>query len=143
MGRSKSLAKVNNLTQGVGIEEAASALGGWAAAAMLPGMVVKTADTTTQKWLKIGVAAGAAVGAGMVGRKFLSASAGKYMIAGGLAGVAAQAIALATGYQIGNQPVYGPVRRAMPAAPVRRVGVPQTISPATTRSDETVSLITP
>lgn len=77
--------------QGIGMTEALAAAGGLVIATVLPGMIVKTTDTTSAKWMKVGVAALAAVGAGMVG-KAISPSAAKFAVVGGLAGVAVQAL---------------------------------------------------
>ena len=88
--------------QGIDLMDAGAALGGLAAATMLPGMIVADAITTTQKIMKLIAAAGSAVAAGFVFRN-ISATAGKMAIAGGLAGTLSQALSMFTGIQIGNR----------------------------------------
>lgn len=116
---------LSGLFQGVGIEEGAAAIGGLAAATMLPGYIVKleagaTELTTTQKLLKFGVALGAAGLAGMIG-KSVSARMAQFAVAGGLAGAGAQAIGAFTDIKIGGQrgmralPPGGGFRRTPPS----------------------------
>lgn len=112
---------------GLDMMDMGAALGGLAASTMLPGMIIKTADTTGQKLLKTGVALACAIGAGFVFRN-VSPSAGKYAIAGGVAGALAQALGAFTGIQIGRP---------------RSIRTSTIVSPAYSREQENVSLITP
>ncbi len=114
---------------GLDLMDMGAALGGLAAATMLPGMVIKTTETTGQKLLKTGVAFACAIGAGFVFRN-VSPTAGKYAIAGGVAGALAQALGAFTGITIG---------RPSP----RRIGTSTMVSPSFSREQESVQLITP
>lgn len=125
-------------TQGVGVMDAAAAAGGLAASTMIPGMIIKDSVTTGQKIMKLLVSLGAAIGAGALGRAMVSPGAGKAAMIGGVAGTAAQAIGMFTNIQIGQQ------SRAISGRPTsRRLGETVTVSPATTREGETVSVILP
>ena len=135
-----SSAQISHWTQGVQMEDAAAAVGGLAAAYYLPGVVIKPDATgvltSTQKWLRILVAAGAAVGVGYICKEFLkSSAAGKAAVIGGLAGTGVQVINLV---KPGTVPM--PSRTALPA---RRFGESTVISPSPNREGETVSLIQP
>ena len=131
-------------TQGVDITDAAAAVGGFAAASMLPGLLIKPATTggeltTTQKWLKVGLALGSAIGAGLAAKSFMSAAAGKAAVIGGIAGAGTQLINLI-------RP--GTITRALPGPNFARsfpmrVGSAETVSPAFTREGETVQVIQP
>ena len=119
--------------QGVALMEAGAALGGLAMSTMLPGMFVRDTATTGQKWLKIGASALTAIGAGWVFQN-VSPTAGKYAVAGGLAGTLQQALAAFGIVTIGKKPMGGLHRR---------LGEANLISPSTNRGDETVSVIIP
>ena len=102
-------------TQGVDLMDAGAAVGGLAASTMIPGMVIKTTDTGGQKFMKLLVSLGCAIGAGALGKAMINVGAGKAAITGGIAGTAAQAIGMFTTFQIG-QPTHIANR------PIRRVG---------------------
>ncbi len=86
---------------GLNFMDMGAALGGLASSTMLPGLIIKDASTTGKKLLKAAVAILCAVGAGFVARN-ISPNAGKYAIAGGVAGALAQAIGMFTNIQIGR-----------------------------------------
>ena len=118
-------------TQGVSAMDAVAAVGGLAAATMLPGMIIRTPPTTTGgKLVKVLVSLVAAFGAGYVARN-LGQRAGQAAIIGGLAGTATQALSAFTTVRIGS----GSIRRA--------IGEPITVSPSYTREGETVGVLTP
>ena len=99
--------------QGVDLMEAGAALGGLALSTMLPGMFVKDTATTTGKWMKIGASALAAIGAGWIFRN-VSSTAGKYAVAGGLAGTLQQALSAFGIVQIGSPGMrHIPLRRGL------------------------------
>ena len=120
-------------TQGVSAMDAVAAVGGLAAATMLPGMFIRTAPTTTGGKLgKVLVSLVCAFGAGYLARN-LGPRAGQAAIIGGLAGTATQALSAFTTIKIGSG---GPVIR-------RAIGEPITVSPSFTREGETVGVLTP
>lgn len=95
---------------GMDVMDMGAALGGLAASTMLPGMLMKTPTTTGQKIWKAMVSFAAAIGAGFVLRN-VSASAGKYAVAGGVAGALAQTIGLFSNIKIGDaMQISGPGR---------------------------------
>ena len=94
---------VREWTQGVDLMDAGAAVGGLTASTMIPGMIVKDTTTGFQKFWKLSVSLICAVGAGAIGRAMISPGAGKAAIIGGLAGTAAQAIGMFTGFQIGQR----------------------------------------
>ena len=126
---------IRGWTQGVDLIDIAAGVGGMAAAAMIPGTVVKTAETGGQKFLKVIVAVGCALGAGFLAKTAISPSAGKAAIIGGLAGTGIQVIGMVTGLKLGS-----PVGLLSSG---RRIGFQETISPSFTREGETVQLIQP
>ena len=117
---------------GVDMMDAGAALGGLAASTMLPGMFVRDPVTLGQKWMKILAAFGAAVGAGFVFQN-ISATAGKYAVAGGLAGALQQTLAAFTNIKIGQ-----PMRHLS-----RGMGETTLVSPSFARGSEQVSVIEP
>ena len=132
--------------QGADAYDVIGGLAGIGATATVPAMIVKAPAegaelTTNQKLLKIGVALVTTAAVGSIGRSMINASAGKAAVIGGLAGTASQAIAAFTGYQIGRRPV----GRALPAAVgrPRSIGAATTVSPASNRETERVSVIRP
>lgn len=129
---------VKSWTQGVDMMDIAAGTAGFAAAAMLPGIFIKDTSTTMQKWLKIGAAAASAVVVGMLVKRFMSPSAGKAAVIGGLAGTASQAINLLRPGTIGARTGLLPAGR-----PVGRVGASTIVSPSFNREGETVQLIIP
>ena len=97
-----SIAKVQSQwLQGVDMVDAAAAAGGLALSAYLPGAVIKESTTMTNKFLRLIVGIGAAVGAGFVARN-ISSGAGKAAIIGGIAGTVVQAMTMFTGAKIGT-----------------------------------------
>lgn len=134
---SKAFSGVRQWTQGVDMTDIAAGTAGFAAAAMLPGIFIKDTTTTMQKWLKVGAAAASAVVVGMLVKRFMSPSAGKAAVIGGLAGTASQAINLLRPGTIGRQ-AFLPAGR-----PVGRTGVSTVVSPSFNREGETVQLIIP
>lgn len=124
---------VREWTQGVDVMDAGAAVGGLAAATMIPGIIVKDPVTIWQKLWKLGVSLGAAFGAGAIGRAVISPSAGKAAVIGGVAGTAATAIGMFTGFTIGQPKKLG----------TRRIGETTLVSPSPTREGETVNVILP
>lgn len=99
--------------QGVDMMDMGAALGGLAMSTLLPGMFVKDTATTSQKWLKIGASALSAIGAGWIFRN-VSSTAGKYAIAGGMAGTLQQALSTFNIVKIGELSTrYPPPRRSL------------------------------
>jgi len=98
--------------QGVDLMDMGAALGGLTMATLVPGMFVKETATTGQKWLKVGAGALAAIGAGWIFRN-VSPTAGKYAIAGGLAGTLQQALSAFGIVQIGRTSGYLGRRRSL------------------------------
>lgn len=120
-------------TQGVDLMDAGAAVGGLAASTMIPGTIVKVTETGWQKFLKIVVSLGCALGAGALGRAMVSPSAGKAAVIGGVAGTTAQAIGAFTGFTIGEKRLTS-----------RHIGVTTPISPSTGgREGEVTSVIEP
>ena len=126
-------ATLKEWTQGVDMMDAAGALGGLAAATMIPGMIIKDTSTTGKKVMKLVVALGCAIGAGAIGRSVSSPSVGKAAVIGGVAGTAAQALGLFTSIKVGDKL----------ALSSRRIGDTNVLSPRMTREGETVSIIQP
>jgi len=127
----KALAIPREWSQGIDLTDAGAAVGGLAASTMLPGMLVRVADTTGQKLLKIGASLACALGAGYIAKN-ISPSAGKAAVTGGVAGTVVQALGMFTSIQIGE-----------PKRLSRRIGEKVMVSPIMTRSDEEVSVIIP
>lgn len=123
----------NEWFAGMDLVDVGAAAGGLVASSMIPSLLIKDAVTTWQKAMRVIVALGAAAGAGFIGRNF-SASAGKAAVAGGLAGTVVQAITTFTNMDLGRN-VMLTAGRGIRGATV--------VSPATTRAEETVQLITP
>ena len=97
MARTKALALPTTFkgwTQGVDLMDAAAAAGGLAATVSLPGLIVPAPVTMTQKLWKTAVSFGTAIGAGAVGKAFISDSAGRSALIGGVAGATAQILAM-------------------------------------------------
>ena len=134
--RALALPKMGELSQGVDFMDAGAAVGGFAAATMIPGMLMKTSVTTMQKVLKVALSVGCAFGAGWAARNFMSAKVAKAAVIGGLAGAGAHAIGAFTGISIGN-------RLALPNPSGRGLGITEPVSYPTTREGETVNLIRP
>ncbi len=131
-----ALGTLKDWTQGVGLQDAAFAVGGLAAASIIPGIFIKVTDTTTQKLTKIGVALLATVAAGALGNAMIGRKAGQSVVLGGLAGTAAQAIGAFTTYSIGNS-------RTLALGSGRRIGESTLVSPPLNREGEMVGIISP
>ena len=95
---------------GLDMMDMGAALGGLAASTMIPGMIIKEATTPGQKLWKAVAAFACAVGAGFVFRN-VSPSAGKYAIAGGVAGALAQTLGAFTNIKVGAPMRYLPAGR--------------------------------
>lgn len=106
--------------QGVSPMDAGLALGGFAAATMVPGMIVKDVSTTGKKVLKLIVALGMTGVVGMIAKSVGKDAGAKAAIAGGLAGSLAQALGMFAGVQIGQRAI----GRGM--SHVTRIGEPVT-----------------
>ena len=126
-------ATMREWTQGVDLMDGIAAVGGLAAATMIPGLIVKDTSTTGKKLLKLVVAIGCALGAGALGRSMVSSAVGRAAILGGVAGVGAQALGAFTSVQIGQPKLLGR----------GRIGETTLISPSLTREGERVGIIQP
>lgn len=89
------------LMQGVDTGDIVGAVAGIAAAGFIPGLVVKTATTTQQKWMKIGLTLLTTIALGMVTKKVMP-SAAKTAVISGLVVTATQAINAFTNIKIGQ-----------------------------------------
>jgi len=128
-----SVKALKDWTQGVDMTDVVAGAGGLLVSTALPSAVIVPATgavlTTGQKWMKVGVAAGAALFAGYVAKVALSASAGRAAIIGGLAGTGVQALAVA-GVEIGGVKQLGPGRSVGRMQPGQRnIAAYQPISP--------------
>lgn len=97
---------------GMDIMEMGAALGGLAAATMIPGMIITTTTTTANKVMKAIASFVCAIGAGFIARN-VSPGAGKAAMTGGIAGALAQTVGLFTTIKIGgpmqlNAPTFRP-----------------------------------
>ena len=138
MARTRALAMPSTWrewTQGVDLMDAASAAGGLTAAISLPGVFVKDTGTMVNKFWKLTVSLGCALGAGALGKAMISPSAGKAAAIGGIAGTTAQALAMF----IPNFPSIG--QRKMLGT--RRIGETVPVSYSSTREGENVGIIIP
>jgi len=100
MAKSRALAlptTAKEWTQGVGIMEGVAGAGGLVAALMIPGMIVPTTDTLARKFGKGALSVACALGVGAAAKAFLSPTAGKAAVIGGIAGAVAQIMEMATG----------------------------------------------
>jgi len=124
----KTVAKGVNIkqwTQGVSLMDVVAGVGGWAAAGMVPGMVIKGTEVTpTNKILKVLLAIAATAGVGYVAKMAIGAGAAKAAVIGGLAGTGTQLLTSATGMSIG---------RGVRALPAGRGGVGAYVAPSSTR----------
>jgi len=128
---------VGEFFQGVSVMDAGASLAGFAGAVMLPGAIIKVADTTGKKIGKFSLALGSAGIVGLAAKTVGGMSAARAAVAGGLAGALAQALSSFAGVEIGKGTMLGSSR------PIRRLGTSTVVSPSMTRAEETVSLITP
>mgnify|MGYP001579326577 CR=1 FL=1 len=128
-------AAVRTLTGGLTLVEVASAVGGFAAVQVIPALVVKDTTKITGKLLKVAVALGTTLAAGMVIGKAVGGGSGKAALIGGMT---------STGVQIVNVIRPGTIASSggMKMLP-RGIGDAALVSPAFTREGETVSLIQP
>lgn len=122
----------NEWFAGMDLVDVGAAAGGLVASSMIPSLFVKDAVTTWQKVGKIILALVSTAGAGFIARN-ISPSAGKAAVAGGIAGTVVQIIASFTSINLGFRQLN----------PGRRIGSSTVVSPAYTREQETVQLITP
>jgi len=122
---------------GVSITDAVAAGAGLAASAVIPGMLVKSPSTTTQKFLKIGAGVLVAIGTGIVVKKVAGATAGKMAIVGGLAGTAVQAFGALSPLKLPGVGALGG------SAVIRQIADANVVSTGTTRDGETVGVLQP
>ena len=118
---------------GISTMEVVGAVGGLAAATLVPSMIIKDTSTTTKKIIKVALAFATAVLVGSVA-KGLSAEAGKAATFGGIAGAGAQTLAAFTAFKIGGDNI---------ARPVGRIAAANLVSPSSNREGENVSVIQP
>ena len=118
---------------GMDLVDVGAAAGGLVLSSMIPSFIIKDAATPFQKFGKVMLALVSTAGAGFVFRNF-SQSAGRAAVAGGLAGTVVQAIGSFTDLNIGRNVLLG-AGRSLRGANV--------VSPAASRAEETVQLITP
>ena len=126
--RNPAMAGVRQWTQGIDAMDIGAAVVGIAAAALLPSYLIKTTPvTTTQKLIKLAVAAAATVGVGMLAKRMMSPAAGKAAIIGGLAGTATQAISMFTNVKLASQASLAlPMGRVVPyPGPIARTYEPE------------------
>ena len=128
-------ANVNKFFQGVSPMDAVCALGGFAGASMIPGLIVKDTATGGKKVGKLLLAFGSTGVVGMAAKSVGGMDGARAAVAGGLAGTLAQAIGMFTTIQIG--------RPSISAGSHRRIGASTVVSPSYSREGETVSIITP
>lgn len=133
---------LGSYTHGIGGKEIAAAAGGLILANMLPPMLIKSTTTLTmsQKLMRIGVAFGASLLAGVGAKSALGSDAAKAAVAGGLAGTAVQTVKAFTTWNIGEGQMMLP---APQGGGSRVISESRTVSPPFARSDETVGLIMP
>ena len=92
-------------TMGLGVMDVAAAVGGLAAATMIPNMLIRTpVTTTTSKVLKVALAFGSAIGVAMLIRSVVGSKAGQMAAVGGIAGATAQTLATFTTFKIAGNP---------------------------------------
>jgi hypothetical protein len=127
----RGMTQIKQWTQGVDLTDTAGAVGGLAAATMIPANLPST--TTSEKLIKLGASALCAMGAGFVAGSVFKGKA-KSAVLGGLAGTAVQGLAMFTSINIQG--------RQIGASP-RRVGTAVPVSQPASRSGETVSIIEP
>ena len=140
-----ALGNLSNMAQGVDATDALAAVGGLAAATMVPGWLIKPAAgtttlTTMQKLLKVAIAVGSALAAGMAAKSFLSAKAGKAAVIGGIAGTGVQVVNMVRPATIAQGQLMSPPGFRGYSSPIRET---TTISPSTSREGETVQFIQP
>lgn len=128
-----ALGSVEDFFQGIKPMDAGCAVAGFAGATMLPGLLVKDANTTGKKVGKLFLALGSAGLVGLAAKSVGGMSGARAAVAGGMAGALAQAFSGFFGVSIGT-PQLGAIRR---------IGSSTMASPAYSREGETVSLITP
>lgn len=122
-------------TQGVRLIDAGAAAGGLAFTAWLAPLVVKDTLTTAGKAMRIGAGIGSSMLAGFVAG-YLDKRAAQMAVAGGLATTTLQALEMAGLSLKGTKMLTG-------GKTIRRLGTSTVVSPAVTREQETVSIITP
>jgi len=88
--------------QGISPMDAGLALGGFAGAIMLPGMIIKDAATRGQKFGKFLLALGSAGLVGLAAKSLGGVSGARAAVAGGMAGALSQGLAAFTDIEIGR-----------------------------------------
>jgi len=115
MARNPSATKsLEGFFQGVTPADALYAGVGLASSTMLPGLLIKTVDTSAKKFGKIVLAFGAAGVAGLAVNSVGGKNSARAAVIGGVAGALTQALAAYTGVAIGRAPI-----RALPMGRVR------------------------
>jgi len=89
-------------TQGLTVTDIVAATAGFAASAMIPGMLITSTDTTMKKALKVAAAVVSALAVGAAAKSFVGSKAGQCAAIGGLAGATGQAISSFTPWKIGG-----------------------------------------
>ena len=124
------LGSIKGAMQGVTTMDLVGAVAGLAASTLIPPMIIKPAAgaalTSTQKWMRVGVAAAAAVALGYAS-KYIAKGASRGVIIGGLSGTASQLIFNLTNYKIsGVRQLSAPVGRVVPyGGPISRTYEPE------------------
>ena len=88
--------------QGISPVDAGCALGGFAGAIMLPGVIIKDAATRGQKFGKFLLALGSAGIVGLAAKSVGGVSGARAAVAGGMAGALSQGLAAFTDIEIGK-----------------------------------------
>ena len=114
--------------QGANAMDIGAAVGGIAMATIVPTMLVRTADTGTQKALRLAASFASAIAAGALGKAMLGSTAGKAAVLGGMTGFGVQLLATLTGIQIGQRLLGGGNVRRLPGR-TGRYPAPATESP--------------
>lgn len=138
---SKLGSTVKGWSQGVSMEQVIGGGVGLIATTIIPPKIIRTAPVTVvQKLAKVALSAGIAMAAGMLARR-VSPKAAQAVVIGGLAGVVYTSIITFTNFIPGAN-LTGNVQRVR-AISSGRVAGSAVVSPAMSRENETVSLITP
>ena len=136
-----AMAQVSKLTAGIDLAEIASGVGGYALTAYLPAQLIKpsagkTTLSTGQQFMRVGIAAGAALLIGWLGTQFLGSKRARGAAFGGMVGAGVLAINTIRPTTIGEGDLGESVS-------LRRIGDARLVSPPTNRSEERVSGIYP
>jgi len=114
--------------------EIIAAVGGLAAATMVPSMLVKDTSTTTKKILKVASSFIIAVAVGGIAKGFIGSEAARAATFGGIAGAGAQTLGTFTTFKIGGGNI---------GLPVGRISTSELVSPSRNREGENVAIIQP